>query len=209
MLSKIPSNLPPHLSLKFLKIHINSGDLGRARQLFDKIPDPDLRSWTVLITAYTRHGFANEAVKLYTHLRDRSIQPDKLVSSGNLAATFARKILQKMLHVLFVIDHSELLGVVFAGLKCKAVNSAIDGWALATYRDHKGRSSKSKTGNLGNFHTLVGQVLEIRLQRASKPGSGGFHAKGLAYALRRPQLQGGAPALDTDPGGLHEGGRSL
>ncbi|KAK2987501.1 hypothetical protein RJ640_012160 [Escallonia rubra] len=97
MLSKIPTNLPPHLSLKFIKTYINSGDLGRARQLFDKIPDPDLRSWTVLITAYTRQGFAKEAVKLYTHLRDRSIQPDKLVllSAVKACATSADLIKAK------------------------------------------------------------------------------------------------------------------
>lgn len=79
MLSKLPTNLPPHLALKFIKTYSYSGDLRRARQLFDKIPEPDLKSWTVLITAYTKEGFAKEAIKLYTELRDRNFEPDKFV----------------------------------------------------------------------------------------------------------------------------------
>ncbi|XP_059623751.1 pentatricopeptide repeat-containing protein At1g20230-like [Cornus florida] len=79
MLSKIPTNLPPHLSLKFIKIYSSSGDLWRARQLFDKIPEPDLRSCTVLISAYTKHGFPKEAIQLYEELRKQNIPLDKLV----------------------------------------------------------------------------------------------------------------------------------
>lgn len=79
MLSKLPNNLPPHLSLKFVKIYSNSGDLSRARQLFNKIPQPDLRTWTVLVTAYTRHGFPKEAINLYNDFRKRNIRPDKLL----------------------------------------------------------------------------------------------------------------------------------
>ncbi|KAM7506945.1 hypothetical protein LguiA_017398 [Lonicera macranthoides] len=79
MLSKLPTNLPPHLALKFIKIYSNSGDLRRARQLFDKIPEPDLKSWTVLIAAYTKEGFPKEAIKIYTELRDRNFRPDKFV----------------------------------------------------------------------------------------------------------------------------------
>ncbi|XP_052195254.1 pentatricopeptide repeat-containing protein At1g20230-like [Diospyros lotus] len=79
MLSKLPSNLPPHLGLKFIKIYANSGDLRRARQLFDTISEPDLRTWTVIIDAYTKHGFPKEAVSLYAELQKKNIQPDKLL----------------------------------------------------------------------------------------------------------------------------------
>lgn len=78
MLSKLPTNLPPHLSLKFIKLYSNSGDLIRARYLFDKIPNPDIHSCTVLINAYTKQGHPKEALKLYSELRARDIRPDKL-----------------------------------------------------------------------------------------------------------------------------------
>lgn len=76
MLSKLPINLPPHLSLKFIKTNLNSGDLLRARNLFDKIPQPDIRSCTVLVNAYTQQGYPKEALKLYSELRARDIHPD-------------------------------------------------------------------------------------------------------------------------------------
>ncbi|KAI3808596.1 hypothetical protein L1987_24551 [Smallanthus sonchifolius] len=79
MLPKLPSNLPPHLSLKLIKTYCDSDDLRRARQLFDKMTNPDLRSWTVLLSEYTRRGCEKEAKNLYTQLRDRDIRPDKFV----------------------------------------------------------------------------------------------------------------------------------
>nr|XP_043631249.1 pentatricopeptide repeat-containing protein At1g20230-like [Erigeron canadensis] len=79
MLSKLPTNLPPHLSLKLIKTYCDSGDLRRAHQLFDKIPDPDLHLWTVLISAYTRQGLQKEAINLYTLLRNKDIKPDKFI----------------------------------------------------------------------------------------------------------------------------------
>ncbi|KAK1440725.1 hypothetical protein QVD17_06556 [Tagetes erecta] len=79
MLPKLPSNLPPHLSLKLIKTYCDSDDLRRARQLFDKIPKPDLHSWTVLISAYTKRGFVKEAINLYTQFRDRETQLDKFI----------------------------------------------------------------------------------------------------------------------------------
>ncbi|KAL7101220.1 hypothetical protein ACP275_08G042400 [Erythranthe tilingii] len=78
MLSKVPKNLPPHLNINFIKKYLNSGDLARARQLFDGISHPDVQSWTLLISAYTKSGRCREAIKLYTELRNsRKINPDK------------------------------------------------------------------------------------------------------------------------------------
>ncbi|KAK9161833.1 hypothetical protein Syun_008174 [Stephania yunnanensis] len=79
MVSKPPTSLPSHLGLKFLKIYAHSGDLHSARRLFDKIADPDLRLWTILISAHTKHGLPRKSIELYTQLRNRSIEPDKLV----------------------------------------------------------------------------------------------------------------------------------
>ncbi|KAL5704962.1 hypothetical protein ACHQM5_023318 [Ranunculus cassubicifolius] len=79
MITKIPTNLPTHLCHKFLKIYLNSGDLKSARSMFDKIPEPDLPTWTILITAHNKQGYPKESIQLYTELRRRNIQPDSLV----------------------------------------------------------------------------------------------------------------------------------
>ncbi|KAK4393375.1 Pentatricopeptide repeat-containing protein, chloroplastic [Sesamum angolense] len=79
MLPKVPGNLPPHLNINVIRKYLNSGNLARARQLFDGISQPDVRSWTVLISAYTKNGWCKEAIELYTKIKNSGkISPDKL-----------------------------------------------------------------------------------------------------------------------------------
>lgn len=70
MLSKVPTGLPIHLNSKFIQKYLNSGDLARARQLFDGISEPDVHSWTLLISAYTKTGRSRDAIKLYTQVKN-------------------------------------------------------------------------------------------------------------------------------------------
>ncbi|KAM1792077.1 hypothetical protein ACFX12_035972 [Malus domestica] len=58
------------MSLGFLKIYCNSGDLQRACHLFHQIPEPDLRAWTLLI---------KESINFYASLRARPVVPDNLL----------------------------------------------------------------------------------------------------------------------------------
>ncbi|KAK9063604.1 hypothetical protein SSX86_017475 [Deinandra increscens subsp. villosa] len=131
MLPKLPSNLPPHLSLKLIKTYLDSNDLRRARQLFDKITNPDLRSWTVLISAYTRRGLEKEAINLYTRLRDRKIQPDKflLLSYVKACATSGDLIEAQRAHkdaVTFGFNQDLLLGNAMIDMfgKCRYLEGA-------------------------------------------------------------------------------------
>ncbi|GJZ44373.1 pentatricopeptide repeat-containing protein [Tanacetum coccineum] len=115
MLPKLPINLPPHLTLKLIKTYCDSGDLRRARQLFDKIPTPDLHSLTVLISAYTKQGLQKEAISLYTRLRDGGAQPDKFVLLSFVKACATSRDLTEAQRaykdaVAFGLDKDILLG---------------------------------------------------------------------------------------------------
>ncbi|MFS7955866.1 putative tetratricopeptide-like helical domain superfamily, DYW domain-containing protein [Helianthus anomalus] len=131
MLPRLPNNLPTQLSLKLIKTYCESGDLTRAHQLFDKMPGPDLRSWTVLISAYTRRGCANEAINLYTRLRDREIQPDKfvLLSFVKACATYGDLIEAQRAHkdaIAFGFHQDLVLGNAMIDMfgKCKFLEGA-------------------------------------------------------------------------------------
>ncbi|XP_049385305.1 pentatricopeptide repeat-containing protein At1g20230-like [Solanum stenotomum] len=78
MLPKLPSRFGLHPNSQFMRALGPSGDIRRARQLFDEIPHPDIRSWTLLITAYTRSGFPKEALEVYDELREKKVHPDQL-----------------------------------------------------------------------------------------------------------------------------------
>ncbi|XP_029130251.1 pentatricopeptide repeat-containing protein At1g20230, partial [Cajanus cajan] len=75
----VPTNLPSHLGLRLLKAALNVGDLRRAQQLFDNIPQPDPTTCSTLISAFTTHGLPNEAIRLYASLRARGIKPHSSV----------------------------------------------------------------------------------------------------------------------------------
>lgn len=98
---KLPANISPHVGEKLLNTVLNSGDLSRARQLFDKIPEPNLHSWANLISAYTKQNLPNEAVKLYFLFRKQNIQlPDRilLLSAAKACAAYADLTKAKEIH---------------------------------------------------------------------------------------------------------------
>ncbi|XP_010680958.2 pentatricopeptide repeat-containing protein At1g20230 [Beta vulgaris subsp. vulgaris] len=98
---KLPANISPHVGEKLLNPVLNSGDLSRARQLFDKIPEPNLHSWANLISAYTKQNLPNEAVKLYFLFRKQNIQlPDRilLLSAAKACAAYADLTKAKEIH---------------------------------------------------------------------------------------------------------------
>lgn len=128
---KLPTCLPTPLSLKLIKASCTSGDLQRARHLFDQIPKPDLRTWTILISAYTQHGFPKESLKLYTLVREQEISPDRLVllSAAKACATLGNIVKAKEVHddaIRFGFHSDTLLGNALIDMyaKCKCVEDA-------------------------------------------------------------------------------------
>ncbi|XP_010537788.1 PREDICTED: pentatricopeptide repeat-containing protein At2g29760, chloroplastic isoform X1 [Tarenaya hassleriana] len=79
MVLRLPTNSSPHLIFKYIDRSLNLGDVKSARNLFDKIPQPDIRAWTLLISAHTKHGFTAEAFDLYRKFRALDIDHDKLL----------------------------------------------------------------------------------------------------------------------------------
>ena len=128
---KLPISLPAPLSLKFIKEACNSGDLQRARHMFDQIPQPDLRTWTILISAYTNNGFPKESIKLYNLVRAQEIIPDRLVllSAAKACATLGDIVNAKEVHddaIRFGFHSDTLLGNALIDMyaKCKRVEDA-------------------------------------------------------------------------------------
>lgn len=132
MLSKVPTNLPPHMNVKFIKNYLGFGDLARARQLFDNIPEPDVLSWTALISAYTKMGQCEEAIKLYTEIKNsRKVIPDKFVilAAAKICANSGDLKKAKEIHgdaVMYGYSSDLLLGNALIDMyrKCKYLSGA-------------------------------------------------------------------------------------
>ncbi|KAL6551682.1 hypothetical protein OROGR_007836 [Orobanche gracilis] len=132
MLSKVPTNLPPHLNIKFIRNYLNLGDLSRARQLFDEISHPDVQSWTLLISAYTKNGRCKEAIKLYTEVKNSArINPDKfaILAVAKACAASGDLVNAKQIHsdaLKYSLSSDLLLGNALIDMygKCKHFQGA-------------------------------------------------------------------------------------
>ncbi|KAH7673570.1 TPR-like protein [Dioscorea alata] len=100
MLSNQALTIPSNISTLFLKTYLKSGDLQSARQLFDKIPQPDLRSLALLISAYTDHGRPREAISIYSKLQsEKNLKPDGFVLLSLAKACAASEDLVKAMEI--------------------------------------------------------------------------------------------------------------
>ncbi|MCL7025447.1 hypothetical protein MKW94_018372 [Papaver nudicaule] len=131
-----------NLSIKFMKTCINSGDIENARKLFNKIPQPDIRLWTILISAHTKHGFPKESIELYSDLLKRNIQPDRLVllSVAKACAVLADLVKAKKVHedaIRYGFESDLLLGNALIDMygKCRFIQGAKKVFSELSTRD--------------------------------------------------------------------------
>ncbi|XP_027187589.2 pentatricopeptide repeat-containing protein At1g20230-like, partial [Cicer arietinum] len=138
----VPTNIPSHLGLRLLRGALNVGDLKRAHQLFDNIPQPDPTTCSTLISALTTHGLPNEAIKLYASLRARGIKPQKPVffAVAKACAAYGDALRVKEVHDDAI--QCGLISDVFIGNalihaygKCKCVKGAIRVFDALVVRD--------------------------------------------------------------------------
>lgn len=131
MMSRLPARFPPHQSIKLIRICLESGDLQRARYLLDKVPEPDLRTWTIVISAHIQHGFHKKAIEIYATLLGRNIKPDKLLllSASKACAAPGDVVKAREIHddaIRFGFNRDLLLGNALIAMygKCKYVDGA-------------------------------------------------------------------------------------
>ncbi|KAK9929286.1 hypothetical protein M0R45_026390 [Rubus argutus] len=74
-----------------------------AHQLFDKIPQPDLVSYNILISAYAEHGQTEQALGLFTGMRDVGLDADGFTISAVITGCCDDIGLIRQLHSLIVL----------------------------------------------------------------------------------------------------------
>ncbi|XP_059066769.1 pentatricopeptide repeat-containing protein At3g24000, mitochondrial [Cryptomeria japonica] len=79
-----------HLKLATIKVlqdtlvrmYDQCGSLVDAREVFDQITERDVLSWNAIIAAYRRHGYPQEALKLFCEMQATGVQPDQFSISS-------------------------------------------------------------------------------------------------------------------------------
>ena len=60
--------------------------MDRARKVFDEISERDLVSWNLMISGYSKMGYASETVGLFGKMREEGFVPDEMTLVSFLGA---------------------------------------------------------------------------------------------------------------------------
>ena len=64
----------------------SSGDLGSAYKVFEKMPERNLVTWTLMITRFVQLGCARDAIDLFLDMELSGYAPDRFTYSSVLSA---------------------------------------------------------------------------------------------------------------------------
>ncbi|XP_048140580.1 pentatricopeptide repeat-containing protein At5g59600 [Rhodamnia argentea] len=68
-----------HIASKVIGFYTDCGSTVDARRVFDEIPESDVRRWTVLLGAFARRGYHQEALDLFLEMRREGMEPNSFV----------------------------------------------------------------------------------------------------------------------------------
>ncbi|KAG6682262.1 hypothetical protein I3843_13G115000 [Carya illinoinensis] len=69
----------------------NMGNIEKAWNYFDKMPERNIIAWNTRLGTYTQHGFREEGLKLYTVMRRQGVKPDWIIFATSISA-FANSV---------------------------------------------------------------------------------------------------------------------
>ncbi|KAL3536304.1 hypothetical protein ACH5RR_004765 [Cinchona calisaya] len=67
-------------------MYVKCGSLKKAQTLFDCMEKPDVISWSSLIVGYAQFGYGEQALKLFTRMRNSGVKPNQVTFVGVLTA---------------------------------------------------------------------------------------------------------------------------
>eukprot|EP01018_Ginkgo_biloba_P034626 Gb_37254 [translate_table: standard] len=84
----IETGFKPDISLrnKLLSMYTKCGNLVDARRVLDQMIERDVVSWTIMVAAYAKHGFAEEASTLFYQMQRTGILPNQFTYASVLQA---------------------------------------------------------------------------------------------------------------------------
>ncbi|KAK6119529.1 hypothetical protein DH2020_046730 [Rehmannia glutinosa] len=69
-----------------IEMYTKCGSMNQALQVFDKMPERDVISWSTMITGLAHHGRAHEAIQLFQDMQKANVSPNEITFVGLLSA---------------------------------------------------------------------------------------------------------------------------
>eukprot|EP01018_Ginkgo_biloba_P032323 Gb_32256 [translate_table: standard] len=79
-----------------INMNVRFGKLENARQVFDRMPERNIVSWTTMIAAYARHGHGKEALNLFCVMHRGGTKPNMFTLSSILRACASLTSLEQL-----------------------------------------------------------------------------------------------------------------
>eukprot|EP01018_Ginkgo_biloba_P003188 Gb_16072 [translate_table: standard] len=102
-----------YLENTLLNLYAKCGCLLEARRVFDQMPKRDAYSWTVMISAYSRHGRPKESLALFHRMQQAGVQPNEFTFASVFTACANLAALQQGMEIHDDIARIGILPNVF------------------------------------------------------------------------------------------------
>eukprot|EP01018_Ginkgo_biloba_P034802 Gb_21843 [translate_table: standard] len=79
-----------------VNMYAKCSNLADARRVLDQMPKRNVVSWTVMIAAYAKHGYGEEALTLFDQMQRSGIQPNQFTFAGVVLACPSLAALEKV-----------------------------------------------------------------------------------------------------------------
>lgn len=108
------------MTTKLVQMYADCNNITTAILLFDKLPQPNVFTWTAILSFYSRNGMPNECIRTYRQMKSKGTLPDKYVFPKVIRATAQSLCLEAGIQV-----HKEVI-TFGAELNLQVCNSLID-----------------------------------------------------------------------------------
>ncbi|KAA8517487.1 hypothetical protein F0562_017780 [Nyssa sinensis] len=158
-----------------IDMYAKCGNMERARSVFDRMPEKDIVSWSVMIQGYASNGLPKEALELFYRMQRENVKPDCYTIVGVLSSCARLGALELGDWATTLIDKNQfftnpVLGTALIDMyaKCGKMTSA---WRV--FKGIKERdlvvwnaviSGLSMNGHVKAAFSLFGQVKKLGIQ---------------------------------------------
>eukprot|EP01018_Ginkgo_biloba_P003196 Gb_11220 [translate_table: standard] len=134
-----------------IDMYAKRGSIEKAHDVFYRMRQRDVVSWNTMIAAFTRHGFSEEALRLFHQMQRTGIQPDQFTFTSILPACANLAALEQGMEIHEEIIRSEFQYNVFVG------NALVDMYAkCGSIETARNLFDKMHQRNTVSWNTMIG-----------------------------------------------------
>lgn len=89
-----------------IDMYAKCGSIAEAKKAFSSISDPDIVSWTSIISGYAQHGYVDKALQLFMRMEQSGIKPNAVTFLCILFACSHGGLVEEGLHYFRLMDKS-------------------------------------------------------------------------------------------------------